>query len=227
MKITVQALKKSYKERLVVNIDRLTFTSGRIHAILGPNGSGKTTLLRLLAGQETPDEGAILYDGKGSLPADAIAYLPQKPYIFDLTVMDNILLGLDGSVSARSRATDVLKSLDMLDFANIRATSLSGGEAQKIAFARTLVVGKELLLLDEPSSAADINSIRLMEAYLARAAKEYGSTIILTTHIPSQAERIAHEVLVQYQGRIIERGEPQCVLHSPREEQTKEFLRYV
>jgi ABC-type multidrug transport system ATPase subunit len=227
MKITIQNVKKIYKARTVVDIDTLELAGGRIYAVLGPNGSGKTTLLRLLAGQVKAEEGSILYNGSECLPAEHIAYLPQKPYMFDLTVLDNVLLGMDRSSAARSKAMDVLKSLDMQDFAPVRATSLSGGEAQKIAFARTLVLGKRLVLLDEPSSSIDIASIRLMEECMVKTAHRYGSTMILTTHNPSQAERIAEEVLILYNGNVIERGEPQYLLRTPQKEETKEFLRYV
>jgi len=224
MSINIKGIKKEYSGRIVLDIDRFELESGKIFAILGPNGSGKTTLLRIISGIDKATAGTIQYNGYGSVPADSIAFLPQKPYIFDMKVIDNVILGIKKHNNARKLALDALERVGMSDFAEAGARSLSGGEAQRMALARTLVLGKHLVLLDEPATSMDVGSISLVDNYLKHVKEKDGSTIIFTTHNPSQAINSADEVIIVYKGHIAENGPPGEVINSPKTEETRIFL---
>ena len=222
MRIILRAVKKCYNGREVLNIENLEFESGKIYALLGPNGAGKTTLLRVIAGAEKLDSGSICIDG---IKDESIAYLPQKPYLFDMTVMDNVCIGLKKSDNVLVKADKALKYLGMEGFKNSKMLGLSGGEAQRVVIARTLVLEKKLVLLDEPLSSVDISSMQLVEDYIKKVNKRDGSTIIFSTHSPTQALRMADEALFMQDGKVIEKGAPSNLLNSPKEKETAEFLK--
>jgi len=224
MRVLLDGVQKSYSERKVLDIKSLKLESGRIYAVLGPNGSGKTTMLRLISGIETPDCGKIYYNDEARLPSNNISFLPQKPYMFDMPVLRNVTLGIGSQANGEKNALEALNHVGMLDFANARMVSLSGGESQRVAVARTLVLEKQLILLDEPASAADISSMRLIEAYIKMISRRDKSTVVLTTHNPSQAVRIADEIIILWDGDVIEMGEPQRIYDSPERAETREFL---
>lgn len=242
MKLDVTDLKKYYNGRLVLDVERLAIGSGRIIALIGPNGSGKSTLLRLLKGIEKAEAGNILYDGSDALPDGDIAFQPQQPYIFDLTVAGNVKLGLQHAkmnihdcmirspeaTNSREQVseavTEALKNVRMEGFANARAIQLSGGEKQRVALARTLTLKKRLILLDEPASSIDILSMKLVEDYMRRVNTEHLSTVAYATHNPSQALRTADEVCFLWEGRIMERGSAAEVLKNPKSAELKVFM---
>lgn len=224
MRIEANRLSKAYNGRTVLDIDGLVFESGGIYAVLGHNGSGKTTLLRIISGLEAADSGKVLYDGSVILPHDDISFLIDKPYIFDLTVMDNMLIGVGKSSSGRKIAEEALRYLGMGNFAQAGALTLSGGEAQKTAIARTLILQKKLVLLDEPASYVDIPSMKLIEEFIVKVSREHRATVIFTTHNPSQALRVADKVVIMNEGRLMDQGDPESVLVSCRKKSTEEFL---
>lgn len=229
MRVELLNTKKTYNGKTVLDIDSLIFDSGKTYAILGANGSGKTTMLRILAGIDSADSGRVYYDGMESPKEKYAAYMPQSTYMFDLTVLENVILGIKykgiSDSEVRDRAMHALESVGMKDFYNSKARSLSGGEAQRVALARTLLLGKSLLLLDEPASATDIKGVALVENYIKSTSKKHGATIAFTTHNPSQASRLADEVIVMYNGRVIEKGSPSVLFSSPQEQETKDFLK--
>ncbi|MCX7923723.1 MAG: ABC transporter ATP-binding protein [Clostridia bacterium] len=224
MRVELNGVEKAYNGRVVLNIDKLEFERGKIYAVLGPNGSGKTTMLRIISNVDKCDRGKVCYNGAERILNNGIAYMPQKPYIFDMTVLKNILLGIGNIPEAHKLAQHALECVGMEEFANARARSLSGGEAQRVAVARTLAGGKGLILLDEPASAADISSMRLVEDYIKAVNGESRSTIIFTTHNPSQAARIADEIVFMQGGVVMEKGEAADMLNNPRSKEAKEFL---
>ncbi|MCR4435332.1 MAG: ATP-binding cassette domain-containing protein [Clostridiales bacterium] len=224
MKLLLNGVAKNYGDRTVLKIDHMAFEEKKIYAVLGPNGSGKTTLLRLIAGIEKPDFGEILYNGRKAVLPGEIAYMPQKPYMFDVTVLSNVLLGMDKARDRQREAEEALEQVGMRGFMKTRARLLSGGESQRVALARTLVLRRKLVLLDEPASAADIYSTAQIEAYIRMSCARDGSTILFSSHSPSQALRIADEVVFLWDGRVVERGTPEKVLNSPRNVEVKNFL---
>jgi ABC-type multidrug transport system ATPase subunit len=229
MRVELINLKRYFNEKKALDIDRLLIESGKVYAVLGPNGSGKSTMLRILAGFDRDFSGSVCYNGMEKIQYNCISYMPQSIYMFDFTVLENVLLGfgrgrIDRS-DAVSRVKFALGCVGMDGFSNAKARSLSGGEAQRVALARGLVLDRDLVLLDEPSSATDITGVGLAEKYIRSVNSKDGSTIVLTTHNPSQAARIADEVIMMYGGRIVETGSPQQIFDSPQEQETQDFLR--
>jgi len=225
MKVLIENIKKSYSDRFTLDIAKLELAEGRIYGILGPNGSGKTTLLRLISGLEKPDSGKIRFDLEPEAPSGEIAFLLQDSYMFDFSVLENVLLGTGGKDSAGKKlAMDALREIGMEKYANAKASTLSGGEAQKVAIARTLARKRQLVLLDEPTASVDIYSMRQVEDFIKKFKINHNATVLLSTHNPSQAARIADEVVIMWNGRIIERGSPESVFSSPCREETKQFL---
>lgn len=239
MRVELRDIQRIYNGKKVVDIAALTLESGKIYAVMGPNGSGKTTLLRIMAGQDICYTGNILYDGAEKANNSCIAYMPQSTYVFDFTVLQNVMLGMGINVSQSRgnkqrnhkiqdiirRAEQALINVGMDKFSNVSAQSLSGGEAQRVALARTLVLGRGFVLLDEPASAADLSGVELVEKYIKAVNENDRSTIVFTTHNPSQAAHIADEVIMLYNGRILEMGSPLKVLETPRCQETRDFLR--
>jgi ABC-type multidrug transport system ATPase subunit len=231
MKLELLNIVKAYQGRTILALESLTFESGKSYAVLGPNGSGKTTLLRLISAIEKADQGIILYQGNSSLPEGKIAYLPQKPYLFNTTVLENLTFAMDTGdrakrEKARVQAERALESLSVWDFSRVRAGTLSGGEAQKVALLRALILEKDLVLLDEPTAAIDIPSMKRVEEYVTQVIRKNESTLIFTTHNPSQAARMADEVIMLWEGQIIEKGPCHQVLFESRQKETREFLQY-
>jgi len=226
MRVEIFNLQREFNGRKVVDIESLTFESGKIYAVVGPNGSAKTTMLRIVAGQDKGFKGKILYNGNSQAAVSDIAYMPQSSYMFDYSVIENVMLGLGkNDTDRRKRAEQALINVGMGGFLNVNAQTLSGGEAQRVALARTLVLKTGLVLLDEPASATDLSGVELVEGYINRVNKEWGSTIVFTTHSPSQAAHIADEVIMMYEGKAIETGSPSEIFDAPKREETRRFLR--
>lgn len=224
MRIHLSNIKKAYNGRMVLDVDSLLFEQAKIYAILGPNGSGKSTLLKIIKGLVKPDFGSVVFENN----MKSIAYLPQVPYIFNLTVLENVILGMEALKSdneARLLAFNALEQAGLEQFANQKATKLSGGEAQRMAVVRTLIKQNDFALLDEPAASVDISNSQQLEKLIVKQKNEKGTTIIFTTHNPSQAMRIADEVIIMMEGKIVEKGNPQKVLREPEHLDTENFLK--
>ena len=212
---------KKYSGRTVLNIPRLSFKDGKRYALIGENGSGKTMLLRIIAGTMKPDTGIVK-----NVPADSMGYMPQYPYAFSFTVQKNVEMALSQSPDAAKRALRALKAVGMADMANARGNKLSGGETQRMAFARMIAKPRRLILLDEPTSSTDIKGMDKIEAILLRYASETSCTVIFSTHLPAQALRVAEEVVFLNQGEIAEQGTSEQVLKNPQSESARLFLQH-
>ncbi|KGQ22787.1 ATP-binding cassette domain-containing protein [Thermus filiformis] len=192
---------------------------GQALAVLGPSGSGKSTLLRVLAGLEAPEEGRV----EGGFRV----YLPQTPLLLKGSVLENAAFGLRlkgvGRREALARAEEALEEVGLLSKAHLRAQGLSGGEKVRLALARALAVGPEVLLLDEPTANLDPANARMVEALLARA-KARGAALVLVTHSPAQARRLAERALFLFQGEVAEEGPVPQALREPRDPRVRAFL---
>ena len=212
---------KRYGSRTILNIPHISFKEGRRYALIGVNGSGKSTLMRILAGVLMPDTGEIC-----NIPPDSMGYMPQSPYAFGFTVLKNVEIALSKSPDTTEKAMQALKAVGMALLANAHGDKLSGGETQRMAFARMIAKPRKLLLLDEPTSSADIKGIDQIENTLLRYAADTGCTVILSTHSPAQALRLAEEIIFLDQGKIAEQGPAENVLKNPQNERTKLFLQH-
>lgn len=215
-------LSMSYDSRIVLDIDSLTLKPGTSYSLLGANGSGKTTLLRILSGV------IVNFKGEAKTKDLSIAYLPQKFYIFDFSVLKNIEIALQSysKEERRARALYALQLVDMLDFAKYKGSSLSGGEAQRVALARVLAAEHDLLLLDEPTSSMDIKGTILAEKAIENYMKATKCLLVMSTHEPAQATRVCDHAIFLYNGRVEEFGPGEKTIKKPNSKELKEFLKY-
>ncbi len=207
------SLKKTYGSRLVLDFPEYDLKEGALHAVIGANGSGKSTLAKILAGSIKDDAGL------SGLPGVNVGYLPQKAYAFRMSVRKNLMLGKGEA----ARAEELLDALALRELADKKGHTLSGGETARMCLARLLMHRYDLLILDEPTAAMDMQSILLTEQVLTKAVQE-GSTILMITHSIQQASRIADEVLFLKDGNLIEHGPSAQVLHEPQRPETTAFL---
>ena len=176
MNITFEHVTKRF-DRAVLDDCTLHFADGRITALVGESGRGKTTVLRLIAGLETPDSGTVRADGR-------VAMLFQEPRLFPaLTALENVRLVQPQH--DRAASLDALRVCRAAALADKRPHEMSGGERQRVALARLLAFGGDILLLDEPFSALDAaTKAQIITDLLPRLA---GKTVVLVTHNADEA----------------------------------------
>lgn len=176
MNITFEHVTKRF-DRAVLDDCTLLFADGRITALVGESGRGKTTVLRLIAGLETPDSGTVRADGR-------VAMLFQEPRLFPaLTALENVRLVQPQH--DRAASLDALRVCRAAALADKRPHEMSGGERQRVALARLLAFGGDILLLDEPFSALDAaTKAQIITDLLPRLA---GKTVVLVTHNADEA----------------------------------------
>jgi molybdate transport system ATP-binding protein len=196
---------------------------GRITALFGASGAGKTTVLDAIAGLRTPSAGSIvvgsrvLFDrARGTdLPPHHrhIGYVAQDVALFPhMSVRRNVLYGRrDGQ---RLSLETVARMLEIGPFLDRQVPQLSGGERQRVALARALMSAPELLLLDEPLAAVDVERRRRILPYLERVRDELMVPIIYVTHDPSEVRQLADHVVILDEGRVVGTGPPQTALLS-------------
>ena len=212
----ISAFTKTYARRVVLSLPELELPEGKITAVIGPNGSGKSTFAKILAGIERAD------DKKPILTGVSVGYLAQKSFPFRMSTEKNILQ--NGNDPARAAA--LMKALGIEALAGQSAKKLSGGETARMALCRILMNRYDLLILDEPTTAMDMESTLAAEKLMRETCQEQGCALVLITHSISQARRIADRVIVLHQGALIEQGDSAQVLTEPRQEQTKRFLEF-
>ncbi|MBW6394187.1 MAG: ATP-binding cassette domain-containing protein [Thermus sp.] len=202
-----------------LEVPHLEVHPGEILAVLGPSGSGKTSLLRLLAGLLSPEEGQV--EGKFR------AYLPQTPPLLRRSVLENAAFGLllrgVPRRQALARAAGLLKRVGLEGKARQPAHLLSGGEAVRLALARTLLVEPAALLLDEPTASLDPANTLKVEALLQEAARG-GRGVVLATHDLFQVRRLAHRVVFLFQGQVVEEAPVDRFFQSPKDSRSQAFL---
>ena len=219
--IELYDVKKRYGSRCALEVSALSFPIGERCAVLGANGSGKSTLLRILAGTLTPDAGQVKLS---AALAGSRGYMPQHPYPFGMSVLQNVAMAaLHGDKAAAQQA---LTAEGLSALAKAKGNELSGGEAQRMAFARMLVRPRDFLLLDEPTSATDIAGNSAVEKALLDYCEATGCTLIFSTHSPAQAQRLAQRVLFLENGRITEDGPAEQVLYRPTGKTAQDFLQF-
>ena len=211
-----KAFTKTYARRVVLSLPEIELSEGGITAVIGPNGSGKSTFAKVLAGIEAAD------DRRPILSGATVGYLPQKSFPFRMSTEKNILQ--NGNDPARAAA--LMKALGIEALAGQSAKKLSGGETARMALCRILMRHYALLILDEPTAAMDMESTFAAEGCIRAYCAETGCGVLLITHSISQARRLADQILVFHEGTCVEQGDTECVLSSPKEEQTRRFLEF-
>jgi len=216
--LEVRSLSKSIGPVEILSKINLTVERGEILGLIGPTGSGKTTLLRLVNLLDEPSSGRILFKGrevsgrpeKEQLCARRkMAMVFQKPVMFKASVEENVSYGLRvrGSVDAtvREKVEEALAAVGLSGYEGRDANTLSGGETQRIALARALVLEPELLLLDEPTANLDPGSAASIDSLLQTLAKSR-TAVILATHNMEQCRKLAGRVAVLQSGRLVALG---------------------
>jgi len=214
--IEIRNLSKQHGERIVADTLCLRVEAGETVAISGPSGSGKTSLLRLIAGLDSPDSGDIRLDG---MPADGnrlphtrgISFMFQSAALWPhMSVAANIEFGLEG-ISGKQRTARVdqlLKHVGLAGFADRSPSTLSGGEARRVALARALAPRRPILLLDEPTSNLDGELREQILQLIADECRANSTTVLLATHELPDAERLADRCLALWDGRLVALGAP-------------------
>lgn len=187
------AIRKTYKGRLVLDMPSLGLEGGKVYSVVGANGSGKSTFAKILAGITDADE------GEGAL-AD-VGYMAQKSYAFNMSLEKNILINGDD----KERCKKLMEVLNISHLACNKAKTLSGGETAKMALARIMMKDYKVLILDEPTAAMDRESVSLAEELIKEYCKQTQCVTILITHSLEQARRMSDEIIEIDYGKIIKR----------------------
>ena len=212
----ISAFSKTYEGRTVLDFPGLELEPGKIYAVIGANGSGKSTFAKILAGVLPADRRGKWLDG------GSVGYMPQKNYAFRMSTKANILL----NGSDEKRADKLMKAIQIHHLASKRADRLSGGETARMALVRLMMKSYDLVILDEPTAAMDMETTILSENLIADYVRETGCAMILVTHSLQQARRIAHQVLYFHKGKLLEYGPREQVLYEPQMAETKGFLEF-
>ena len=218
----------------ILSLDRLEVREGELLALLGPTGAGKSTLLRVLHLLERPAAGSVSWRGTPvSWPPPLelrrrVSMAFQDPLLFSGTTLENVLYGLslrgETGAAARAKATEALRLLHVDLLADRRARTLSGGEAQRTALARALVLRPELLLLDEPFAALDAPIRRHLLEELTQVVKSHGITCVYVTHEQGEAFSVADRIAVLRRGSLLQAGTPEEVLLRPTSRAVARFM---
>ena len=233
-RLEIEGLTRRFGARAVVSDVSLTVAAGQVSCLLGPSGCGKSTTLRLIAGVDWPDAGTIRVDGRAIVdgatrtPPEArgIGLMFQDFALFPhLDVAANVAFGLPRRDSGTpARVADLLGRVGMAAHAAAYPHQLSGGEQQRVALARALAPRPRILLMDEPFSGLDDRLRDGIRDETLAILKAEGTAVLLVTHEPAEAMRMADEILLMRDGRIVQRGSPYTIYNNPVDLAAAAFL---
>lgn len=231
----LENLTKKYNDREVLHVEYLEIYASEILALVGPSGAGKSTLLRQLNFLERPTTGSLNFKDhsvNGMAPAleirRKVTTVFQRPVLLNRSVAANIAYGLNirgrrGKL-IEQRVVAVLTQVGLADLARTSARTLSGGEAQRVALARSLVVEPQVMLMDEPTANLDPYNVKLIEQIITRVNQEESTTIVLVTHNIFQAKRLAHRTGFLLEGRLVEIADTATFFERPTDPRTAAFV---
>lgn len=234
--LEVVDLSHSYGGREVLKGLNLGVGKGEVFALIGPTGAGKTTLLRIVDLLDVPAAGEIYFDGK-CIPRSGkqrleirrrLSLIHQKPQVFNLSVYDNVACGLRWRGEKNNRIAEkvdhILEMVGLEGYKNRNARTLSGGEAQRVALAMSLVLEPEVLLLDEPTANLDPVSTAKIEQLISDVARQHNTTMIMATHDMSQGQQLSDRIGVLLDGKLAQTGNAADIFRSPQSEQVARFV---
>ncbi|WP_250574287.1 ABC transporter ATP-binding protein [Nonomuraea sediminis] len=222
--VRLRGLRKSFGNVHAVTGVDLDIADGEFFAMLGPSGSGKTTVLRMIAGFESPSDGAVELGGRdvtrlAPFERDVNTVFQDYALFPHMSVQENVEYGLRVKRVAkherRERAMEALKSVRLEGFGGRRPAQLSGGQRQRVALARALVNRPRVLLLDEPLGALDLKLREEMQVELKAIQREVGITFLFVTHDQEEALTMSDRVAVFNEGRIEQVGTPAEIYERP------------
>ncbi|WP_297776302.1 ABC transporter ATP-binding protein [uncultured Roseovarius sp.] len=236
-RLEVNNLMRRYDGRLVVNDVSLRVMPGHVTCLLGPSGCGKSTTLRMIAGVEMQDAGEIWVDG--NLVCNTVFRIPperrhiglmfQDFALFPhLSVAQNVGFGLSGDKSAKAvRIGELLERVGLERHLNAYPHELSGGEQQRVALARALAPRPGIMLMDEPFSGLDNRLRDGIRDETLDILREQDTAVLLVTHEPEEAMRMADEIALMRDGRIVQQGAPYNVYNAPVDRSAMAFFSEV
>jgi len=230
--ILLRGVFKTFGEKVVLRDVNLKVEKGEALAILGHSGAGKTTLLKIISALDTDFKGAYTFRGidvkrDPGRVRKCITMVFQNPVMFRTTVFENVAYGLKvrgySKRYIQEKVEEVLESLGILELKDRGARRLSGGEKQRVAVARALVLDLDTYVFDEPTSNLDIENVKVVEDAIRELIKR-GKTVIFTTHDLLQARRLSNKLAYMEKGEIVEIGETERIFREPGDERTWRFI---
>lgn len=233
-RLEVRHLTRSFDGRVAVDDVSLSIEPGQVTCLLGPSGCGKSTTLRIIAGVDRQDAGDIRVDGRAISSAEVnvppeerrIGLMFQDFALFPhLSVAGNIAFGLNGTrTEQRQRVEELLARVGMSAYIDRYPHELSGGEQQRVALARALAPKPSIMLMDEPFSGLDDRLRDGIRDETLELLKEAGTAVLLVTHEPAEAMRMADEIALMRAGRIVQRGAPYNIYNAPADREAAAFF---
>jgi iron(III) transport system ATP-binding protein len=232
-RLEIRNLTRAYAGRRVVDDVSLSIMAGQVTCLLGPSGCGKTTTLRMIAGVEMQDSGTIHVDGR--LICDTVTRVPPEERSIGLMFQDfalfphldvarNVAFGLKNGPGMQARVEGLLRKVGMLSHLHDYPHQLSGGEQQRVALARALAPRPRIMLMDEPFSGLDDRLRDEIRDETLDVLKGEGTAVLLVTHEPGEAMRMADEIALMRDGRIVQRGAPYHIYNAPVDRQAAGFF---
>lgn len=232
-KLELRGISKNYGETKVLDDMNFDVYEGEFLSVLGSSGCGKTTLLRIIVGLLDSDEGTVLKDG-----ADITSNHPSKRsmgIVFqnyalfqNMTVLENIeyAMKIKPAYKGKSRkiANDLIERMGLYGQSDQRPYELSGGQQQRVALARTLALNPEIILLDEPMSALDVDTRYRLRREIKDIQKEFGTTMIYITHDQEEAFAMGDRIMVMKDGKIEQIDSPGEIVENPASDYIKTFI---
>ena len=231
--LQIDEVSKKFGDTVALHRASLSVERGETLALLGPSGCGKTTLLRIIAGLDTPDDGSVTLDG-ATLVDGAVYMRPEQRrvgMVFQggalfphMTVLENVQYGVAKDSDRDTRVADALELVDMVGFESRLPSSLSGGQAQRIALARALAPHPDVLLLDEPFASLDAELRIRVRADVAGLLRNLEITAVFVTHDQEEAFVVGDHVAVMRGGRIAQAGTPAELYDRPESAWVARFV---
>ncbi len=234
MFLEVKNISKKYEDKYAIRDVSFSLDKGKFLCLLGPSGSGKSTILHSIGGF-IKHEGEIILDGKSIKnlsPEDRdVSTVFQSFGLFPhMNVLKNVMYGLKFKEKDKSKkekeaeAREVLRIVGLNGYEKRYPSELSGGEKQRVALARSLVVRPKILLMDEPLSALDAKLRSEMQFEIRRIQREFNITTIFVTHDQKEAFVMADEIIIINHGELVAKGAPQDIYNHPKNEFTLDFI---
>ncbi|MHC0036309.1 ABC transporter ATP-binding protein [Pseudoneobacillus sp. C159] len=235
--VVIDNLLVKTKTKTLLKLDSLAIESGKRYVLIGPSGAGKSTLLKSIATLQAISAGEVkLFEEKIRKKnllslRKRMVYVAQHEVLFQGDVEYNVGLGLQfrkmPKAERQSKISSILALLGLEDYEKRNVESLSGGEIQRVALARGLVLEPDLLLLDEPTANLDPFNVQMIEKAIIHYCEQNGATLMLATHNMNQAKRIGQHGLFIQQGELAESGPLPELINNPTTKQLQDFLEWA
>ncbi|WP_431027206.1 ABC transporter ATP-binding protein [Lysinibacillus sp. LZ02] len=207
MTLRLKNVSYSYEKQTVISNLHLEIKSGEFVSLIGKSGTGKSTILKLITGLLQPDEGEITIHGRPIKLGD-VGYMPQRDLLLPWrTVLDNMMLPSEVKKDqsyTKEEARQWLERAGLLAYENALPQQLSGGMRQRVAFLRALLIGEDVLLLDEPFGALDAFTKKDMQAWLLSIWQELNKTVLFITHDLDEACYLSDRILLLHADKTVE-----------------------